>query len=307
MKCTRIVSCLLMCLLFSLLITHSTNAVEGLTLSQSSLNILVGKSKTLTAISTSVSDTVTFSTSNASIASVSIWGDRQATIIGTGIGTATITVSCSNGATAFCTVYVSEILPTPNAQNKTSWCWAAACKKVGVHNGGNALPTGKSNLTYTDGIRDGYCGRVSTTIYTADAGQRALVVHSFGDDKNRGGASDAILSGIQYASARTLSVGDQEGTAYLTNSLTSAQVTSLINELASNRWVVGGVHILNGLGGHSIVITNYNSSTQVFTFWDPWDDVYYSFTIADIQNCAINVSPALSNADYVLDSYSFGR
>lgn len=114
----------------------STNAVEGLTLSQSSLIVLVGKSKTLTAISTSVSDTVTFSTSNAGIASVSIWG----------------------------------------------------------------------------------------------------------------GASDAILSGIQYASARTLSVGDQEGTAYLTNSLTSAQVTSLINELASNRWVVGGVHILNGLG-----------------------------------------------------------
>lgn len=278
---------------------------SSLTLSRTSISIDVGRTFDLTATLTNSADTVSFASSNSSIASVTQSGLGACTITGTGIGTATITATCSNGDTATCTVVVTEVFPAPNAQNKEQWCWAAASKKVGVHNGsGSALPGGKTNLNYSDGVRIGYCGQISSTMYTADAGQRAIVFNIFSDDKNRSGNIYQVESAVQYASLRTLII-DWLGTGYYGSHLSAAHITKLNSELAAGRWVVATVNTASGTFFHSIVITNFNTSTNVYTYWDPWDDYYSTFTSSNILNNNINLHTLNPNLDCLLTDFVY--
>lgn len=260
---------------------------SSLTLSRTSISIDVGKSSALTATVTNSADTVSFVSSNSSIASVAQSSSRVCTITGTGIGTATITATCSNGDTATCTVTVAEVFPAPNAQNKEVWCWAAASKKVGVHNGGaGALPTGKAYLIDTYGKRPAYCGRMSLTIYTVDAGQKAIVMNAYGNDGNNGGSDLHIQIAVQYASLRTLTTGVVGSGSW--SALTDTQRGRPNSELAAGHWVVGGINTADGSSSHAIVITGYNTSTGVYTYWDPWDDYYSTFTDNNIGSITLH-------------------
>ena len=55
--------------------------------------------------------------------------------------------------------------------------------------------------------------------------------------------------------------------------LTESHLSILDSELASDRWVVGLFESTDGSGNdHAIVIKSYNSSTNQYTCWDPWND-----------------------------------
>lgn len=90
----------------------STVAVTGVTLNRTSANINVGGETTLTATilpSNATNKTVTWSSSNTSIATVSSTGK----VTGKKAGTATITAKSSNGKTASCKVTVKDNTTVP--------------------------------------------------------------------------------------------------------------------------------------------------------------------------------------------------
>lgn len=156
-------------------------ATTGVTLSQSSLTLNVGGSSTLTATvtpSNATNKTVTWTTSNPSVATVS--GGKVTAV---GAGTATITATTSGGQKATCTVTVrvpvtgisisrstlaltvgatstltATVAPS-NASNK-SYSWSSSNNTVATVNS-SGLVTAKAN------------GTATITATTADGGKKA--------------------------------------------------------------------------------------------------------------------------------------
>lgn len=62
--------------------------------------------------------------------------------------------------------------------------------------------------------------------------------------------------------------------------------------------VVGCIVPTRGSVGHAIVITNYDSSTQTYTYWDPWTDDFHYFTRTNIIENTINGSERLGSFVY---------
>gem|GEM_PF-1591094 len=102
-------------------VTVAEVPVTSITLNKTASTVNVGGTDTLTATilpANATDKTVTWSTSNAAVATVSTSG----VVTGVSAGTATITATTSNSLTATCTVTVSQsvILPTSITLNKTT-------------------------------------------------------------------------------------------------------------------------------------------------------------------------------------------
>lgn len=115
----------------------------------------------------------------------------------------------------------------------------------------------------------------------------------YGNDDNNGGTNANKVNGLQLASINDMNVG-----TWGIGSLSTANIASMNSELASGRWVIGNVFKSNGLIGHSIVIKSYNTTTQIYTFWDPWTDSEGSFTRTQLLNNTIHT--VSSAADHTL-------
>ena len=189
-------------------------------------------------------------------------------------------------------------MPNENAQNKTMWCWAACSKMVGEHNGGDgALSVTPALLTIKAGVHSWggelFYGETSTGDLTADGGQREIVIDVHGDDDNHPGSNDDKEKALQLASIKDMDVG-----TWGTRSLSTANITAMNNELAAGRWVIGNIFTNNGRSGHSIVIRSYDTTKQIYTFWEPWTDSDGTFTRTQLLNNTIHT--ASNMADYTL-------
>jgi|GEM_PF-2629009 len=189
-------------------------------------------------------------------------------------------------------------LPNPNGQNKSNWCWAAAAKMVGEHNGGSgALNTGASRLAHEDGLysyvplgsiipipfygEDSYFGK------WADAGQRQIVLNVKGTDADVGATSTTeVESALQLASYNTMNVGTlgaSNGTG-----LNSSEISAMKSDLANGLWIVG--IITDGNIDHAIVITSYISQIDTYLFWDPATGNHgYGFSGTELANGTITL------------------
>ncbi len=187
-------------------------------------------------------------------------------------------------------VYVTR-LPNPNAQNKTKWCWVASAKMVGEHNGGNgALSTGGAVLTNASGIHsyggNEFYGETYSGTITADAGQRQIVVAVKGSDANTGGGNVDKEQALELAALNSVTVSSLGNGR---SGLTTSNKTTMNSDLNSGLWIIGNVFTDDdNWSGHSIVIRSYNSSTQVYTFWDPWTDTVGTFTKTQLDNNTIH-------------------
>ena len=81
--------------------------------------------------------------------------------------------------------------------------------------------------------------------------------------------------------------------------LSALNKSTMNNDLSDGRWIVGNVFTDDSdWSGHSIVIQSYNSSTQVYTYWDPWTNTIGTFTKTQLNNDTIHLTA--STTDRVL-------
>ena len=243
-----------------------------------------------------------YTSSSSSVFTVS---DGKITAKDAGVATLTIRNKVT-GASCTANVYVTR-LPNPDAQNKDMWCWAACSKMVGEHNGGSgALGTGATLLTYNDGLLTyngiKYFGQTSSLQNTCDTGQRQIVVDVHGDDESEGGSNADKEQALQFASKNSMSI-DTLGSIFGTG-LSNSNINTMKNELANGRWVIGNVFTASG-SGHSIVIQSFNSSTNVYTYWDPWTNSIGTFTSTQLENDTIRLTS--SSADRELSWIQYCR
>ncbi|MBQ0102185.1 MAG: Ig-like domain-containing protein, partial [Firmicutes bacterium] len=253
------------------------------------VNLNVGQTFQLSAtVSSSVSSAgLYWSSSDNSICSVSSTG--KVTAKKQGIVTITVALDIpymgGNSYEDTCDIYVTK-LPKTNAQNKNCWCWAASAKLVGAHNGGGSdLRTGAELLDYPGGVISDNCGYTPTLSPTADAGQRQIVIQNYSSDHNFSGSSSNILNGMSLTSSH-YRVGGVVGDY----GLTSDQISSMLNELSSGRWVVAATNRTDGTNsGHAIVLKGYDSITDKVYFYDPYCDSESFFSVSQISNNNIYV------------------
>lgn len=171
--------------------------------------------------------------------------------------------------------------PKANGQNKNLWCWATSAKVVAEHNGGSWIDDSPVVLTNTSGLHsyDGvaYYGINTDGEYTADGVQHAILMRVKGSDANNGGDDAEKEEALSYAARRSVSVG-----TFGTNgsTLSTAQIQTIKDDLADGNYVIGNL-VASGFGGHSVVIKDYNATTNKYKILDPWDltDMYYSSSV----------------------------
>lgn len=88
--------------------------------------------------------------------------------------------------------------PDPNCQNKENWCWAAAAKIVGVHNGGLDPVVDKATqmLTDTYGVHKPYYRSAvfsGKTRYFVDGVQHSIVEEMHHNDEDLTGTADKLI------------------------------------------------------------------------------------------------------------------
>ncbi len=206
-------------------------------------------------------------------------------------------------------VYISS-LPDPDAQNKTGWCWAAAAKMVGEHNGGSgSLDTGVAILDDSDdkhsynGIK--FYGVIPGrgdpgTVYTVDAGQRQIVMACWGTDANHMGTDRADRIALELAAYNPVQIELIEDNLIF-GGFSNANIEKLNNELSTGRWVYAVMSTDDLNYDHAIVIRSVNSSETVYTYWDPWTNAEGTFTIDDINDKSI----VLDSGNSIYEMISF--
>ena len=176
-------------------------------------------------------------------------------------------------------------MPNPDAQNKTWWCWAASAKMVGEHNGvAGSLPNGAATLSISTNVHsfEGklFYGENVDGSLTVDAGQRAIVISRHGDDGNHSGTYDDMVEGMILATCAYTNAGTWGSSG---STLSTSEIEKMNIELANGRWVIGNIFYLTNLNmGHAIVIRNYDSTSEEYTYWDPWTDTEGIFTRTQI-------------------------
>jgi hypothetical protein len=221
------------------------------------------------------------------------------------IGTVTYTVrskitSVEGSATASVVT-----LPHPDAQNKSQWCWAAAAKMVGTNNyGSEALNRGEAVLADKNGRHsyggDDFFGKKPNPLdpldpisYTVNAGQHQIVMEVFSDDRNEGGDNAAKEMGLRLASSGEMLVGTLGRRA----GVTASSIYWMNEELDNGRFVIANVFRNSDWSGHSVVVTGVsnNGVTDVYEYWDPWNNEGGQFTSAQIAAKTIQLTDDTEN------------
>ena len=280
----------------------NVTAPTGVTVSPSSATVSAGSTKQLSAtVSPSgAPQGVTWSSGNMSIATVNSSGLVSAVSPGTVTITASSSANSSKKGT--CTVSVNRV-PNTNAQNKTMWCWVAASKMVGVHNGGNGLNSGVDILINTTGLHSFrgnlFFGQNSQLQYTADTGQRQIAIAIHGNDENNSGNTANMTAALQFVTSNEMNVGVKGD-----GSLSSLDIDFLNDELAAGRWVVGNVFPETGIG-HSVVIQSFDVSNERYTYYDPWTNGVRYFTRNELLSNSIRLETDSENVNRTLTRFFY--
>lgn len=192
--------------------------------------------------------------------------------------------------------FPSSKQPDPDAQNKTNWCWAAAAKMVGEHNGGvnsNILRYAKE-LEDEVGIHRDYYGLTAIARLSVDGVQRAIVVDAHRNDKNDGGSVDDVKQALQFASANNMNI-EWFWDGRITG-LTSDNITILNGDLIIGRYVVAYVQAPNTTIAHYIVLKKYDG-VDTYTIFDPWNKKEFRATSAQLFGTYNDGSDKLPYAD----------
>ena len=114
--------------------------------------------------------------------------------------------------------------------------------------------------------------------YTADGVQRSIVMYVKGSDGNLDGVDSDKEAALSYAANSSVSVGTF---GYYLDALSSYDIQSIKDDLASGKYLIGNLYIPATGKGHSVVMKSYNASTDKYRILDPWDrtDTYYSSSI----------------------------
>ena len=120
-----------------------------------------------------------------------------------------------------------------------------------------------------------------------------------GDDHDAAGSLYEIISAVKLSVSRSMHVGAW----YIGGSITESELNDLNNELNAGRWVVACV--ITGASGHAFVINGYNSVTDYYTIWDPWDNL--SKTVTKNQLCNNMITLDGSGTLYTLNAVVFCR
>lgn len=171
--------------------------------------------------------------------------------------------------------------PYSYVQNKYNWCWAAAAKKVAENNGNglNTKMTGDAQeldyidmLHYNDGSKPKYWGEDRYGKPLADGAQRAIVIQVKGNDKDDYGTLENMEKALEYAHPNNADY-KVVGTA---NSALSPDNQSIFkskvqSEVQDGHYIMAGFSRHGSSLGHVVVVTGYNSATNLYTLYDPWN------------------------------------
>ena len=116
------------------------------------------------------------------------------------------------------------------------------------------------------------------------------MINVHGDDDNYGGSNIHKEKALQLASVNDMDIG-----TWGNGSLSTSDIAAMNNELAAGRWVIGNIFTNISWSGHSVVIKSYDTTTQTYTFWDPWTDNDYTFMSNDLLNDTIRTESDPSN------------
>lgn len=161
--------------------------------------------------------------------------------------------------------------PDYNKQNKDQWCWAASAKYVGKQNNGQMINPRISTLTqrldHTDGLRDACYYDNNRKEYFANGAQRAIVMLVKGSDANNYGTTDNMEIALETVNpnANYKLVGTPGG------ALSSSNKALFKTEVQKGRYILAGFTKKGSSLGHVVAITDYNSSTNTYTLYDPWN------------------------------------
>lgn len=157
--------------------------------------------------------------------------------------------------------------PNSDAQNKTKWCWAAAAKMVGIHNGGlnSEISTDAQPLKNTANIKNpfyGYGNVNGTTKYFADGVQYAILRYIKDTDGNESGSDTDSVNALQYVSKNTMKVGHH---GIFTEALPQSEIDKINKDLRDKKYVIGSMTSRESAAegnadtayGHSVVIQQY--------------------------------------------------
>ena len=286
----------------------SSTTVTGVVVSPNTASLSVGDRIQLSAtvMPSAANQNVTWTVSS-STASAEVSPSGWVTGLAPGVATVTATSTETGAAYASVIIYVSRP-PRAFGQNKTLWCWAAAAKMVGEHNGGSgALNTGAVVLTNTDNLQSfqgvPLYGRNSSLQATADAGQRQIVMAAYGDDGNHSGNGERIENAMKLASLNPLSAwtrGTIDGSP-----ISQADINHMNAQLALGRYVVASLRADLMPMNHAIVIQSFNPATNEYTYHDPRTDGLHTFTTADLLNGAIHLANNTGSTPHTLRYYCY--
>ncbi len=192
--------------------------------------------------------------------------------------------------------------PDPYVQNKTNWCWAASAKMVAEYDAKGLNPkisTKPQMLIDTEGLREEYCVKTTfngVTRYAVDGAQHAIVKKCHNNDLNTIGSVSDMKTALEYVNPNYenyVSVGEPN------SALSPSNQNLFKSKVQEGGYMVAGFgKIKSGkYFGHVVVITDYNSSTGVYTLYDPWrgapatvtgDDIFTnSTTLAGNPKCRL--------------------
>lgn len=176
--------------------------------------------------------------------------------------------------------------PDYYCQNKNNWCWAAAAKIVGIHNGGGLNPAIDPNaqkLDNNDSLHNSYYGYngseryadgvqhaiVKTVYYTStDPEEEVTPEDCIGTDKDRRGTAWETRDALQYVSKNNMSVGWRNNNG---NQLIDDMISQLNYDLEHSKFVAGRMATLDNKDGHIIVVKSHNDDGS-YTVFNPWNN-----------------------------------
>lgn len=281
----------------------------SVSLSKSTLEIAKGESATLTATvnPSGASQSVTWSTSDSKIATVS--GGK---VTGVSVGTATITAKTSNGKTASCTVKVSGSLPASVSLSKStlsltkgnsstltatvkpsdgpqSVTWSSSNTKVATVSGGKVTAVGAGTATITAKTSNGKTATCKVTVTIPSASSVSLNKSTLkitrGNTSNLtatvkpSGASQSVTWSTSNSKVATVSGGKVTGagvgtatiTAKTSNGKTATCKVTVTGSITKDATLIPVYRLYSPITGEHLYTSDYNEYQTLYKNYG-WGD-----------------------------------
>lgn len=140
-----------------------------------------------------------------------------------------------------------------------------------VSSGIKTLP---QRLDYTDSLRPA-SGKNAFGSPTADGVQRAIVIQVKGNDIDDYGSLDDMKKALEFAQP---GVNEYTRVGSPGVALSTSNKELFKTEVQKGRYILAGFSKKGSILGHVVAITDYNSSTNTYTLYDPWNGSSHTIT-----------------------------